>query len=72
VGMGRLAKCPERGEGEVMEEEEEAQECRVCRGEGEEGRPLYSPCMCAGSIMYTHQVSNPPAVLSVDGDLRCF
>lgn len=32
-------------------------ECRVCRGEAERGRPLFSPCMCAGSIKATHQVS---------------
>lgn len=37
-------------------EEEEGLECRVCRGEAESDRPLYAPCMCAGSIMYTHQV----------------
>ncbi|CAM9249285.1 unnamed protein product, partial [Choristocarpus tenellus] len=33
----------------------EVPECRVCRGEPESGRPLYSPCLCSGSIMYTHE-----------------
>ncbi|CAM9933815.1 unnamed protein product, partial [Heterosigma akashiwo] len=37
-----------------MEEEAEL-ECRVCRGEAEEDRPLYTPCLCSGSIMYCHQ-----------------
>ncbi len=35
---------------------DEGLECRVCRGETEENRPLYAPCLCSGSIMYTHQV----------------
>ena len=30
-------------------------ECRVCRGNEEVGRPLYSPCRCLGSIAYVHQ-----------------
>eukprot|EP01041_Mallomonas_annulata_P008585 gene8585-17712_t len=30
-------------------------ECRVCRGGPEVGRPLYSPCLCSGSIMFCHQ-----------------
>lgn len=30
-------------------------ECRVCRGGAEENHPLYSPCLCRGSIMYCHQ-----------------
>jgi len=34
---------------------DEELECRVCRGEPEEGRQLYAPCLCSGSIMYTHQ-----------------
>lgn len=35
---------------------DEGLECRVCRGEAEENRPLYAPCLCSGSIMFTHQV----------------
>ena len=31
-------------------------ECRVCRGVAElPSRPLCSPCLCSGSIMYCHQ-----------------
>jgi hypothetical protein len=30
-------------------------ECRVCRGGAEPGRPLYSPCLCSGSIKHCHQ-----------------
>ena len=30
-------------------------ECRVCRGEAEENRPLLAPCLCSGSIMFCHQ-----------------
>lgn len=30
-------------------------ECRVCRGGGEENRPLYTPCLCSGSIGLVHQ-----------------
>ena len=30
-------------------------ECRVCRSGSEEGRPLYFPCMCSGSIGAVHQ-----------------
>ncbi|GFH56482.1 hypothetical protein CTEN210_12958 [Chaetoceros tenuissimus] len=37
-----------------MNEEEEL-ECRVCRGPAEEGRPLFHPCKCSGSIAHTHQ-----------------
>eukprot|EP00562_Extubocellulus_spinifer_P003665 CAMPEP_0178537610 /NCGR_PEP_ID=MMETSP0696-20121128/36682_1 /TAXON_ID=265572 /ORGANISM="Extubocellulus spinifer, Strain CCMP396" /LENGTH=1644 /DNA_ID=CAMNT_0020169851 /DNA_START=16 /DNA_END=4953 /DNA_ORIENTATION=- len=37
------------------EEEEEEAECRVCRGPAEEGRPLFSPCKCSGSIGLCHQ-----------------
>lgn len=40
----------------MKEEDDDGLECRVCRGEAEAERPLYAPCMCAGSIMYTHQV----------------
>lgn len=39
------------------EEEEEEPTCRVCHMEAEEddGRPLYHPCLCRGSIKYVHQ-----------------
>ena len=29
--------------------------CRVCHCEEEEGRPLFHPCNCSGSIKYVHQ-----------------
>ncbi|OQR96763.1 E3 ubiquitin-protein ligase MARCH6 (membrane-associated RING finger protein 6) [Achlya hypogyna] len=35
-----------------MEFDEE--ECRVCRGEAEEGRRLFAPCKCSGSIRFVH------------------
>jgi len=30
-------------------------ECRVCRSGEEDGRPLFYPCRCKGSIKYIHQ-----------------
>ncbi|KAG7357135.1 ring-variant domain containing protein [Nitzschia inconspicua] len=44
-------------EDEVAEElpEEDEDECRVCRGPAEEGRPLFTPCKCSGSMGMTHQ-----------------
>jgi len=39
----------------IDEEDEDEEECRVCRGPAEEGRPLYTPCRCSGSIGCTHQ-----------------
>ena len=30
-------------------------ECRVCRCGEEDGRPLYTPCLCSGSIGLVHQ-----------------
>ncbi|CAI5722862.1 unnamed protein product [Peronospora effusa] len=35
-------------------EEEDEEECRVCRGEAEPDRRLFAPCKCSGSIRYTH------------------
>lgn len=29
--------------------------CRICRGEGTPGEPLFYPCKCSGSIKYVHQ-----------------
>lgn len=34
---------------------QDADICRVCRLEAMPNKPLYHPCMCAGSIMYVHQ-----------------
>ncbi|KAJ2710175.1 hypothetical protein H4R19_003878, partial [Coemansia spiralis] len=36
--------------------EAEAPVCRVCRGEGSAGEPLFFPCRCSGSIKYIHQL----------------
>jgi len=35
--------------------DDEEAECRVCRGPAEEGRPLFAPCRCSGSIGRVHQ-----------------
>ena len=39
---------PERGG-------EEADTCRICRGEGSTEEPLFYPCKCSGSIKFVHQ-----------------
>jgi E3 ubiquitin-protein ligase MARCH6 len=36
-------------------EREEADTCRICRGEGTDEEPLFYPCKCSGSIKYVHQ-----------------
>mmetsp|Transcript_4664 Transcript_4664/g.9839 ORF Transcript_4664/g.9839 Transcript_4664/m.9839 type:complete len:158 (+) Transcript_4664:94-567(+) len=38
-----------------LSDDDDGPECRVCRGPAEEGRPLYSPCRCTGSIGLVHQ-----------------
>lgn len=40
--------------GDLVEEEDEELECRVCR-EGRSQGPLLRPCRCAGSIRYAHE-----------------
>jgi E3 ubiquitin-protein ligase MARCH6 len=34
---------------------DEADSCRICRGEGTADEPLFYPCKCSGSIKYVHQ-----------------
>ncbi len=34
---------------------EEADTCRICRGEGSRAEPLFYPCKCSGSIKFVHQ-----------------
>ncbi|EUC36413.1 hypothetical protein COCCADRAFT_88403 [Bipolaris zeicola 26-R-13] len=34
---------------------DEADTCRICRGEGTAEEPLFFPCKCSGSIRYVHQ-----------------
>ncbi|USP77693.1 ERAD-associated E3 ubiquitin-protein ligase doa10 [Curvularia clavata] len=34
---------------------DEADTCRICRGEGTADEPLFFPCKCSGSIRYVHQ-----------------
>ncbi|CBX96069.1 hypothetical protein LEMA_P032210.1 [Plenodomus lingam JN3] len=36
-------------------DKEEADTCRICRGEGTPEEPLFYPCKCSGSIKYVHQ-----------------
>ena len=34
---------------------DEADTCRICRGEGSQEEPLFYPCKCSGSIKFVHQ-----------------
>ena len=34
---------------------EDADTCRICRGEGSQEEPLFYPCKCSGSIKFVHQ-----------------
>ncbi|KAJ4375931.1 hypothetical protein N0V83_001210 [Neocucurbitaria cava] len=36
-------------------DKDEADTCRICRGEGSAEEPLFFPCKCSGSIKYVHQ-----------------
>ncbi|KAF2821882.1 hypothetical protein CC86DRAFT_373636 [Ophiobolus disseminans] len=36
-------------------DKDEADTCRICRGEGTADEPLFYPCKCSGSIKYVHQ-----------------
>lgn len=36
-------------------DKDEADTCRICRGEGTPEEPLFYPCKCSGSIKYVHQ-----------------
>ncbi|KAI9726967.1 MAG: hypothetical protein M1828_000315 [Chrysothrix sp. TS-e1954] len=38
-----------------QDNKEEADTCRICRGEGSQDEPLFHPCKCSGSIMFVHQ-----------------
>ncbi|KAJ4991449.1 E3 ubiquitin-protein ligase march6 [Stagonosporopsis vannaccii] len=38
-----------------MGDKDEADTCRICRGEGTAEEPLFYPCKCSGSIKYVHQ-----------------
>ncbi|KAF2631829.1 hypothetical protein BU25DRAFT_407465 [Macroventuria anomochaeta] len=38
-----------------MADKDEADTCRICRGEGTADEPLFYPCKCSGSIKYVHQ-----------------
>jgi len=39
----------------IIENVEDSRECRVCRSNSEDGRPLFMPCLCNGSIGLVHQ-----------------
>mmetsp|Transcript_10031 Transcript_10031/g.14918 ORF Transcript_10031/g.14918 Transcript_10031/m.14918 type:complete len:1046 (+) Transcript_10031:74-3211(+) len=45
---------PIQSEPDHVEDDADEIECRVCRGPAEEGRPLFTPCKCSGSIAFTH------------------
>lgn len=34
---------------------DEADTCRICRGDGSQQEPLFYPCKCSGSIKFVHQ-----------------
>jgi len=53
------------------EEEEEEDECRVCRGPAEEGRLLLQPCKCSGSMGLVHQECLISWLEVTRGDGRC-
>jgi E3 ubiquitin-protein ligase MARCH6 len=36
-------------------DKDDADSCRICRGEGTPDEPLFYPCKCSGSIKYVHQ-----------------
>jgi E3 ubiquitin-protein ligase MARCH6 len=36
-------------------DKDDADTCRICRGEGSVDEPLFYPCKCSGSIKYVHQ-----------------
>jgi len=48
--------------------------CRVCRSEGSPEKPLFHPCVCAGSIKYIHQdwYADQPKYLHVNQFLQLF
>ncbi|KAL3771587.1 hypothetical protein ACHAWU_003762 [Discostella pseudostelligera] len=56
---------------DVRDSDEEEEECRVCRGPAEEGRPLFKPCRCSGSIGLTHQDCLTSWLDVSHGDGRC-
>jgi E3 ubiquitin-protein ligase MARCH6 len=41
--------------GSQAADKDEADTCRICRGEGTAEEPLFFPCKCSGSIKYVHQ-----------------
>eukprot|EP00585_Thalassiosira_rotula_P008166 CAMPEP_0196143634 /NCGR_PEP_ID=MMETSP0910-20130528/13636_1 /TAXON_ID=49265 /ORGANISM="Thalassiosira rotula, Strain GSO102" /LENGTH=153 /DNA_ID=CAMNT_0041405119 /DNA_START=102 /DNA_END=559 /DNA_ORIENTATION=- len=56
---------------DLSDSDEEEEECRVCRGPAEEGRPLFKPCKCSGSIGLTHQDCLTSWLEVTRGDGRC-
>jgi E3 ubiquitin-protein ligase MARCH6 len=39
----------------IHTDKDDADTCRICRGEGSADEPLFFPCKCSGSIKYVHQ-----------------
>lgn len=62
---------PQQMEDVSSDEEEEEDECRVCRGNAEEGRTLFSPCKCSGSIGLVHQDCLTSWLAVTRGEGRC-
>jgi len=46
--------APQTSDERAMDKDE-ADTCRICRGEGTTEEPLFFPCKCSGSIKYVHQ-----------------
>ncbi|KAL7540545.1 hypothetical protein ACHAXR_012580 [Thalassiosira sp. AJA248-18] len=56
---------------DISDSDDDEEECRVCRGPAEEGRPLFKPCKCSGSIGLTHQDCLTSWLDVTRGDGRC-
>ncbi|KAF1919479.1 hypothetical protein BDU57DRAFT_512607 [Ampelomyces quisqualis] len=52
---GRAAAQPASSDDDKNAEKDDADTCRICRGEGTPDEPLFYPCKCSGSIKYVHQ-----------------
>ncbi|KAL6716845.1 hypothetical protein ACLMJK_004757 [Lecanora helva] len=65
---GRVERGPQEKKPDVMNDpafdpsvrdkqsnSEDADTCRICRGEGSPEEPLFYPCKCSGSIKFVHQ-----------------
>ncbi|KAF2184082.1 hypothetical protein K469DRAFT_709981 [Zopfia rhizophila CBS 207.26] len=46
---------PEYATNKSRDKGEDADTCRICRGDGTPDEPLFYPCKCSGSIKFVHQ-----------------